>query len=478
MFVGREELLRQLDDLWRKSTPSLVTCRGRRRIGKSTLIEHFADRTADHLIEIVGLAPRKGMTDRRQRASFSEGIARFVGRSIPPARTWGQAFDQLDAAIPARGRTVVLLDEISWMGCRNPDFAGILKTAWDTRLKKHDKLVVVVCGSVSSWIAENILNSTGFVGRNSLDLEVKELPIRDCMKVIGPRAERLSEREKLDILSIVGGVPRYLEEFKAEYSVEENIRRICFAPEGLLFREYEETFSSVFGNRMMTRERLLRSISEGARSAAELSEMLGVPANGKLSAALKDLEYAGFAERSAGMNPATGADVREERYRLKDNYARFYLHYIEPRRRAIARGLFRFSSLEQMKGWDADLGFQFENLVLNHVTDLFPLLGLESSLVLSAAPYVQQGNTNHRGCQIDLLIQTQRSLIVVEIKRRREIGAGIIDEVAEKVSRLKRRKGLTVRTALVYAGELAKSVAAEDYFDFIVPAGKLFEHRL
>ena len=477
MFVGRDDLIRQLDDLWRKRTASLVTCRGRRRIGKSTLIERFADKSADHFIEIVGLAPRKGMTDRRQLANFSEGLARFSGKSITAARTWPQAFDQLDEVIPAKGKTVVLLDEISWMGCRNPDFAGFLKTAWDTRLKKHDKLVVVVCGSVSSWIAENILNSTGFVGRNSLDLEVKELPIRDCMSVIGPRAERLSVREKLDILSVVGGVPRYLEEFKTEYSVEENIRRMCFTPEGLLFREYEETFSSVFGNRMKTRERLLRSISDGSHSAAELSEKIGIPANGKLSCALRDLEYAGFAERTVGVNPATGADIREERYRVKDNYARFYLHYIEPRRRAIARGLFKFSSLEQMKGWETDLGFQFENLILNHVTDLFPLLGLESSLVLSASPYVQRGNSNHRGCQIDLLIQTQRSLFVVEIKRRKEIGIKIIDEVAEKVARLKRRKDLTVRTALVYAGELAKSVAAEDYFDFIVPAEELFEHR-
>lgn len=77
---------------------------------------------------------------------------------------------------------------------------------------------------------------------------MKELPLRDRTKVIGPRAERLSVRKKLDFLSVVSGVPHYLEEFYAEYSVEENIRQMCFTPEGLLFREYEETFSSVFGN--------------------------------------------------------------------------------------------------------------------------------------------------------------------------------------------------------------------------------------
>ena len=65
-----------------------------------------------------------------------------------------------------------------------------------------------------------------------------------------------------------------------------------------------------------------------------------------------------------------------ERYRIKDNYTRFYLHYVESRRTAITKGLFKFSSLEQLKGWDSILGLQFENLVLNHVEDLFPHLGL------------------------------------------------------------------------------------------------------
>ena len=67
MFIGRKEYLDSLEMLWNKSTASLVTCRGRRRIGKSTLIEEFAARTADHFIEIEGLPPCKGMTDRRQR---------------------------------------------------------------------------------------------------------------------------------------------------------------------------------------------------------------------------------------------------------------------------------------------------------------------------------------------------------------------------------------------------------------------------
>ena len=142
------------------------------------------------------------------------------------------------------------------------------------------------------------------------------------MKLFGPNHERLSTTEKLDILSLTGGVPKYLEEVRAELSVDENYRRLCFLPRSLLFREFDET-------------------------------------------------------------------------------------------------------------------------------------------------------KRNRGCQIDLLIRTERMLMVVEIKRQNQIGHGIIAEVEEKVKRLRFDKRLSIRTALVYDGKLAASVPADRYFDFIVPANEL-----
>ena len=164
-----------------------------------------------------------------------------------------------------------------------------------------------------------------------------------------------------------------------------------------------------------------------------------------------------------------------KRYRISDNYTRFYLHYIEPRRTMVENDLFEFSSLEQLEGLESMLGFQFENLVLNNLKTLFPMLGLETALVLSAAPYFQKAAAGREGCQIDLLIQTKRTLMVVEIKRRREIGREIIDEVDDKVRKLKFARGLSLRTALVCDGRLSPAVAADRYFDFIVPFDRFFE---
>ena len=474
MFVGRERDLNDLEALWGRDHGVLVTCRGRRRIGKSTLIEEFAARSAERFICIEGLPPRKGMTDAAQRRWFCEKIAEYSGREAMPAPTWSIAFAQLDELLTAGRKTVVLLDEISWLGGYDPDFAGYLKEAWDRKFRKHSNLILVLCGSVSAWIAENILDSTGFVGRDTLDIELKELPPALCQQMLGAAGERMSVREKVDLLSVTGGIPKYLEDVRPELSVDENIRRMCFMPRGILFREFAETFSGVFGRRVKTRGRILKMLMSGPKSAAELAEIDGKTPNGSYARVLKDLRMAGYVAGDGGLNPCTGEPLREERFRISDNYTRFYLHYIEPRRKMVENDLFEFSSLEQFKGLEGMFGLQFENLVLGNLQTLFPMLGLETSLVLSAAPYCQRATADREGCQIDLLIQTQRMLMAVEIKRRREIGHEIIDEVEEKVRRLKYRGDLSLRTALVYEGRLSPSVAADRYFDFLIPADRFF----
>ena len=161
MFIGRERDLKDLEALWGRDHGVLVTCRGRRRIGKSTLIEEFASRSADIFIRIEGLPPRKGMTDAAQRRRFCEKVAEYAERDMVPAATWALAFAQLDELLASGRRTVVLLDEISWMGGYNPDFAGYLKEAWDCNFRKHPNLVFVLCGSVSAWIRCSVLRGSG-----------------------------------------------------------------------------------------------------------------------------------------------------------------------------------------------------------------------------------------------------------------------------------------------------------------------------
>lgn len=477
MFYGREDDLNDLGDLWRKRTASLVTCRGRRRIGKSTLIEEFARRSKARFIEIAGAAPRKGMTNADQLKSFSRQLDAATGQGkSAPAQDWFEAFTRLDGAIEGRN-TVVLLDEISWMGQFDPDFPGVLKTVWDTRLKKHRNLIIVLCGSVSTWIEANILNSTGFVGRATQNITLRELPLDCCARFWGRAAERIAPSDIIDVLSVTGGVPRYLEEVDPSLSANENIRRMCFVPKAMLRDDFSKIFNSIFGDNAIYKKRILEALASSSLTLSEMASALGVERGGTISGHLEELEIAGFVAKDAGLNPATGGVAKTVRYRISDNYTRFYLRYIHPNEQMIDMGVFRFSTLEALPGWDTILGLQFENLVSNNLPALLPRLGLSKTMLKSAAPWRQMPTARKRGCQIDLLLQCDRSVCIIEIKRRREIGREVSDEVAAKVRALAVPRGMSVRTALVYDGHLAPSVEAEGYFDAIIPIGDMLVQK-
>ncbi len=473
MFFGREQELADLSALLRKKTASLVTCRGRRRIGKSTLIREFGKRAA-RFMSFEGFPPRPGLSNRDQLHEFGRLLAEQT--QLPPLTpdSWPQAFQLLASTIRDES-TVVLLDEISWMGGYDPDFAGHLKAAWDTVFKAHPKLILVLCGSVSAWIMDNILENTGFVGRDSWDIVLDELPLHDCNRFWGDAGERISSREKLRLLSVTGGVPKYLEEVDPGLSAEENIRRLCFRRGGILFRDFGQIFSDVFGKRSEGYRLILGTLTHGSRTLSEISEALEKTRSGHMTEYMRDLVLAGFVAKDTVFDPATGRVTRKEVYRLRDNYSRFYLRYVVPRRESIEKGLLRDVAVDQLPEWEAAMGLQFENLVLSNVLPVAKLLGLGRTPLLAAGPYIQRAAARRKACQIDLLMRSKHSLYVVEVKSRKKIGLSVIDEVREKVRRLPVARHQSVRTALVYEGALDARIETEGFFDFLVPFSRLFE---
>ena len=478
MFVGREAELQDLMSLWRKRTSSIIACRGRRRIGKSTLFREFARRSADVYMEFEGLAPNpeKPVTNAEQLNEFATRLAKLTNSPILHLQNWQDAFFWLDRAVDDAKKTVILLDEISWMAADDPQFPAVLRNAWESFFHRHEKLILVVCGSVSAWIKKNILGNTGFTGRFSRDYVLSELSLRECAEFWRPSNEHLNAREIIDVLSVTGGVPRYLEEVDPGLSPEENIKRMCFRKEGELYNDFDAIFNQLFGSETLIKRDILKALANGPQTGSELASQIGTDRNGKLSERLKELEEAGFVDSDVGLNPETGEECRVSKYRLRDNYTRFYLKYIEPQKGQIKRGAYRFANLAALPEWNAVMGLQFENLVVNNAFELLPLMGIGNTTVCSAAPYRnarsdRQGN--QRGCQVDLLVQTPRTAYVVEVKRRQRIGLEIEDEVAERMRRLPLRKGMSKRPVLVYDGELDPAVEADGFFSAIISSRQL-----
>ncbi|MEK7953017.1 AAA family ATPase [Luteolibacter soli] len=469
-YIGRQAERREFTELLKKRTASLVTCQGRRRVGKSRFIEECAA-AANHFLSFIGLPPREGITKQEQLDSFSGHLTKQTAAPRVVLPDWPTAFQLLASQLPTKGSVVVLLDEISWMAIGDQDFAGHLKTAWDQLFSKIPGLTLVLCGSVSSWIEENILNSTGFVGRCSWQFHLKPLPLAECVAFWGKRASRVAAADKWRVLAVTGGVPSYLEQIVPTRSAEENIERLCFHQGGMLFHEFERIFHDIFTRRAATCRDIVSTLVSGPKSLQQISEALERERGGSLGDALTDLELAGFLRKDRFFDPATGKTrPRDHRYRIADNYLRFYLKYIEPAKERILKGLYQRQPIETLEAWDAIMGHQFETLVLDSLDEVFERLGLKNRAVLNAGPYAQGKTLRLQACQVDLMIRTRQAVYVCELKFRRHIGPGVIDEVREKVARLKLPKTQTVRTILIHSGELDPSIEASDYFDHLLNA--------
>lgn len=470
-FIGRKRELQLLSDLFKKKAASLVVIRGRRRIGKSRLAQEFSNKIPHYIFS--GLPPTSSISAADQREEFARQLQRELKIPLPRAEDWGDLFWHL-AQQTQKGKVVLVLDEISWMGSKDSTFLGKLKNAWDLYFKNNPQLVLILCGSISSWIEENILSSTGFMGRISLDLILEELPLHECNQFWHTQQDRVSAFDKFKILSVMGGVPRYLEEILPNQSAESNIQRLCFQKEGFLFAEFERIFSDLFSTRSATYKTIVERLVEGPCELSDIYAALKVEKSGVISNYMDDLVTTGFISQDFTWHLKTGVDSKLSHYRLKDNYLRFYLKYIQPNKKKIER-----QGLKLLPQWQSAMGLQFENLVLGNRKSVQQILGIDPSEIVNDNPFFQRQAKNRAGCQIDYLIQTKfGTCYLCEIKFcSGPVTSSVIDEVQQKIRSLALPKNMSIRPVLIHVNGVDEKVKESDFFSAIIDFNDLLLKR-
>lgn len=476
LFLGRERELEHLNLLRERAKASLVVVRGRRRIGKSTLIEKFAEKS--YFLEFAGLPPDEDetITAQDQRDSFARQLSLQFSLPQLQATDWADLFSLL-AKHTKRKRVTILFDEITWMANDDPLFLAKLKNAWDLEFSKNPNLILVLCGSVSTWIEKNIVNSTSFYGRISLFIKLNELPLYQCHNLLLGQGFRRSALEELMILSVTGGVPWYLNHVLPKMSAEENIRRLCFQEDGILFNDFERIFTDIFEKRTKIYRPIVQELAHGVRELNDICLALNYPKSGTMSEYLDDLVSAGFITRDYTWLIKSGKSSRLSHYRLSDNYLRFYLKYIEPHRDSIIRGRFNNKTLSSLPGWHAIMGLQFENLVLRNREKIWQLLGVKPEDIVADNPYFQRKTSLNQGVQVDYLIQTRfNTLFAFEIKFSREpLGTSIIQECSEKMRRLTLPRGFSCWPVLIHVSGVQESVLDSGFFAHVIDFSNFLE---
>jgi len=249
--------------------------------------------------------------------------------------------------------------------------------------------------------------------------------------------------------------------------------KLCFEKGGLLVKEYERIFSDLFHKRAAIYKRLIAHLADGSTTRTSLCKKTGIANSGRLTDYLYDLETAGFIAKDVSWSLKSGEEAKASVYRLKDNYLRFYLKYIEPNLSRIENQRYKVDPRQ----WSAIFGLQFENLVLNHRNRLLELLGIDLHRVVWDNPYRQKATARRRGCQIDYLVQTRdKCLYLFEIKFSSDpVSSKVVQEVEGKIEALNLPRGFSVHPVLIHVNGVSPSLLAEEYFSSVVDFSQFLE---
>lgn len=454
-----------------KKTPGLVVVKGRRRIGKSRLVAEFAYRAGQKFWSFAGLAPQ-GLTAQEQRDHFARQLSLML--KIPPLSftDWSDAFEHLTLHI--KSGDIILFDEISWMGAKDPTFIPKLKAWWD---KQTIHVLLVFCGSVSTWIEENILKSSAFFGRINVSITLEPLSIQESIEFLRRAGIKSSDYDTYKLLSILGGVPWYFEQLNPAISPDENIKQLALEKNGLLVAEFDHIFHDLFNGKGTTYKKILNTLKDGAKTLAEVRKSIDFAYSGTLSKLMDHLVVAGFIRKQSLWSFKTAKPLKQSLYRISDPYMRFYLKVIEPNLSKIQVDGFSDVSLSTLPGFDAHLGLQIEHLLLQNRPLLLKAIGVPGADIVADGSYRQSSTATQKGCQIDYLVHTAtKTLFIGEFKfKKRELGSEVINEMEKRISALKVPRGFAVVPVLFHLGGVSNTIATSSYFYRIIDIVDFFK---
>jgi len=261
-----------------------------------------------------------------------------------------------------------------------------------------------------------------------------------------------------------------LELIDPSLSAAENIKKLCFRKNGILVNEYDRIFHDLFGRRGAIYRKIIEALAKGPQDYSSIAKTIGYASGGPLSEYMEELVLSGFVRRDYSWNLKTGKAMDISRYRLQDNYLRFYLKCIAPNLLKINKDLLKTISMTSLPEWRSVIGLQFENLVLHNRTLILEALKINPADIINEGPYLQNVSKLKKGCQVDYLIQTNYNVLYLcEIKFSQNVlGTGLISDIEKKIAALDVKKGVCIKTVLIHASQLSDALVKQAFFSHVI----------
>ena len=377
---------------------------GRRRVGKSFLVNEFFKGRI--LFKTVGTYVKDGDKDYKtyrqlQLQHFHDSLL-LAGLDANEAKPtcWREAFLLLREVLQQKRsrRKVVFIDELPWMaGPQSSEMIAELGHFWNSWADSERNIVLVVCGSATSWMLDNVIHDYGGLhGRLTEKIRLMPFTLAECEQYYRRNGFRLSRYDICLGYMAFGGIPYYLDRLRPDHTMNDNIDRLFFGDE-LIHQEFIDVYTGLYSSK----ERYIDVVKAlGGRfygmTQAEICQTTGLKTGGTLTKLLDNLRESGITREY----PRHGSERVENVYQLKDFFSLFYLRFVH--RRQVSSGSWKdlFGKGEYYK-WAGDT---FEILCIEHLpqmADALRLLTVDSS-------YCFSGRTEDgKGAQIDLVVESK-----------------------------------------------------------------------
>ncbi len=469
-LIGRELERKQLEEYIESDRSEFIAVYGRRRVGKTFLIRQVVGNKA-----CFSLTGMENADMKDQLANFFFTLRRVFPKAAQPT-SWIEAFDELETYLEHRpkGKKIVIIDELPWLDTVRSKFIAALEWFWNGWASARDDIKLIVCGSATSWMIDNIINNRGGLhNRKTHQIYVAPFTLNESQRYFKAFGFGYRQKEIAECHMVMGGVAYYYSLMLPEESVAQNIDRLFFAANGELQNEFENLYRSLF-KRAGDHITIVSAMATKAKGLTrkEVLELTQLNNNLKFTKTLEELEKCGFIRTYVPFGKAK----RDALFQLTDAFTLFHFHFANENK--YQDEFFWTHSLNspRYRAWS---GYAFEMLCLNHIAQIKQALGI-SGIQSRACCWVGKNDKTGKGAQIDLVIdRADQTVNICEMKFSRspyEITKSDDEDFDNKLAaflqQTKTSKSLmlTLVTSFgimqnKYSGHIQNQVVMEDLFN-------------
>lgn len=410
-LIGRERECERLNKCMKATTAQLIVVYGRRRVGKTFLVNQYFKNKLE--FKVTGAY---GQPKEVQLRNFADELDRRSQKERTIPKDWIQAFNYLREYMEELSideKHVFFIDEMPWFDTHKSGFLPAFEYFWNDYGSSKDNIVFVICGSATSWMVDNLANNKGgLFNRQTCRLYLEPFNLRQTREYLYSQGISWSEYDIAECYMIMGGIPYYLSLLDSNLSYVQNIDNLFFRKKAELWDEFEHLYRTLFVN-CDKYIQVVECLSEkrSGYTRYEIAEKTGIAANGKLTKILENLINSGFVRAETFY----GKKKKERLYQSSDYYTNFYFRFIKENYGKDEHYWSKALDIPSRRSW---AGLTFEQVCKDHINQIKKKLGI-SGVLTEEYIWFARGDVDLgvSGAQIDLLIERRDRIInICEIK--------------------------------------------------------------